>query len=272
MSGPGELDKRLSLDFVNSVKDELRKIEEIEAARQILGEGGVELKHVSGQTPQSYWGNGVNQAIRRGVLKSVLERAVRFVGSSASDEAPDNENSLAKLLKDYDHEYINAVVFAATQDGRDLIGLLVNLEQHGDPENLRGIAIRIRKTASEVRQRLDDEKQFKALAIEQHKNDSTSADRHRERLAKRCYRIIVAADHVSRLSQILSFGSGEDEDDDDENEREGWGVVAVNPMLQMMREQHAQLELNETKLTLAWRIRGLLRDLRVVWPESHPET
>lgn len=269
MIGPGKLDKSLSLDFVNSVKDELRsRIKEIDSARQVLDEAGVELGHVSGQTPQSYWGSGVNQAIRQGVLKSVLKRAAQSVGAS-DGEISGTEDSLAKLLKEYDHEYINAVVFAATRDGRDLLTFLVELEQHGDPDNLRGIAIRIRKTASEVRQRLDDEEQFRALAFERDKNDSTSADHRRERLTKRCYRIIVAADYVSRLSQILSRDGGENEDDDDENEGEEWGVVAVSPMLQMMREQHAQLELNESKLTLAWRIRRLLRDLRLVWPENH---
>jgi hypothetical protein len=270
MTDLDKLDQRLPIDFINSVKDELRKIDDIESARQVLSEAGVELKHVSGKTPQIYWGNGIDQAIRQDVLKKVLERAMLFVGGSTSEEAPDSKSCLAKLIKEYDQEYIRAVISVAAEGARKLVQLLADLDQHGDPEHLRHIAIRTRMVTSEIRQRLDDDEQFKVLLVQSEKYSGPSPDKQRETLAKKCYQIIVAADHVSRLSQILSAGNGEEEDGD-EDESEDWGVVAVDPVLQMMREQHAQRGINDCKLVLAARLRRLLRDLRIASLESRPE-
>ena len=269
MTDLDKLDQRLPLDFINSVKDELRKIDDTESARQVLREAGVELQHVSGKTPQIYWGNGIDQAISRGVLKKVLERAILFVGDNASEQPPDSTSCLAKLIKEYDQQCMRAVISVATEDARELVKLLADLDQHGDPENLRHIAIHIRRVVSEIRQRLDNDEQFKVLLFQSEKYSGPSPDQQRMRLAKKCYQIIVAADHVSRLAQILSDGNGEEEDADND-ESEEWDLIAVNRVLQMMREQHAQREINDSKLVLATRLRRLLRDLWTVSLESRP--
>jgi hypothetical protein len=270
MTSPGEMDQRLSIDFVNSVRDGLRKIKDTETAWQVLEEAGVDLEHVSKTNPYLLWGNGVRQAIRQGILKQVIERAIPVAGDGAGGEDPENKNSLTNLLKEYNQEYKRVVIAAVTEDGRDLHNLLVELEQHWDPGHLHGISVKVNQAASRIRQRLDDDEQFKALPLESGTYGGPSLRQQRERLVKRCYRVMEAANRVSRHSRVLSLGENEDEFGD-ESEDETWGRVAVDEMLQIMREQQAHRGIDEWKKTLAARMRRLLRDLRVTPLESTPE-
>jgi hypothetical protein len=250
MSTWEEICTKLPLDYVNAVKDELRKINDVESAKQILGEAGVELGHVSGATAQLYWGSGIEQAKRQDVVKKVLDRANKI---SVSDPG----SNLAKLIKEYNH----AVISAAAEDGHDLKGLLAILDEREEPRKLHEIAERIRQMASQMRQRLDDDEQFRILPFQSEEFGGPSPDQVRERLTEKCYNVIVAADQVLRISRLLPSGS------DDES----WSIVTGDPMLQAMREQYAAREINKFKLTLVGHVRRLLRDLRTIPLEGNRE-
>jgi hypothetical protein len=252
-----EIVPRLPLDYVNLVKDELRKIDDIEYAKQILGEAGVELRHVSGSTAQLYWGNGIEQAKRQDVVKKVLERANKIVASGSGGNAPNGIN-LARLIKEYNH----AIISLAAEDEHPLAEMLANLDQRGEPRELHETAVIIRQKASQMRQRLDDDEQYRILPLQSEEFGGPSPDQVRERLAQKCYRVIVAADQVSRISRLLPSADGEDET---------WSMVTRDPMLQMMREQYAEREIGKSKSTLAAHVRGLLRDLRTIPLESKHE-
>jgi hypothetical protein len=86
-----------------------------------------------------------------------------------------------------------------------------------------------------------------------------SPDQVRERLAQKCYRVIVASDQILRISRLLPSGSGDDED---------WSMVTRDPMIQVMREQYAEREIGKYKLMLAAHVRHLLSDLRTIPLES----
>ena len=259
----GEIDQKLPTDYVNNAKDELRKVNDIELARQILDEAGVDLTHVSGNNPYTFWGNGIAQARRQGTFKRVLERARHVVSTAAVDGGTVSANCLAKLIT----EYNQAVISAAAENGRSLSSQLAELDRCGEPGDLRRIAIEIRRRTSEIRQRLDDDEQFKVLPLQTEEYTGPSPDQRRERLTKKCYRVIVAADQVSRLARLLSYGNDQESGDEDED----WDVVAVDPVFAMMREQYAQREINDCKLRLAARVRRLLRDLRTIPLESKSE-
>ncbi len=253
-----EVAPKLPLDYVNAVKDELRKIDDIEYAKQILGEAGVELRHISGTTAQLYWGNGIEQAKRQDAVRKVLERANNFVLSGSGGSAANSIN-LAGLIKEYDH----AIISVAAGDGKSLRELLGSLDQKGDRPEPREIAISIRQTVSKMRQRLDDDEQYKILHLQSEEYSGPPPGQVRERLAEKCYRVIVAADQVWRISGLLPSSSGDPEN---------LSMVSGDPMIQTMREQYAEREIGKCKFTLATNIRHLLRDLRTIPLDGKQET
>lgn len=254
-----EVAPKLPHDDVNAVKDELRKIGDIEYAKQILGEADVELRHISGSTAQLYWGNGIEQAMRQDVVRKVLERANNFVLSGSGDSAANGIN-LAWLIKEYD----NAIISVAAGDWKSLRELLGNLDQKGDrPEQLREIAISIRQAVSKMRQRLDDDEQYRILQLQSEEYGGPSPGQIRERLVEKCYRVIVTADQVARISGLLPSSSGDPGN---------LGTASGDPMIHAMREQYAEREIGKCKFTLATNIRRLLRDLRTIPLDGKQET
>jgi hypothetical protein len=267
MRGLAEIEQQLPDEYLNGIKDELRaKITDITLATQVLREAGVHLAHV-GELKGTYtlWGSGVDRAVQQGVLKKVLERARKALSGGMDSGSPD-ATCLATLISQYNHR----VIVATAGGGQDLARQLAKLDQQDEPRRLRETAVKIRDAVSQIRQRLDDEEQFKILPLQPGEYAGPSPSQRRERLARKCYQVIVAADQVARLCRILS--DDDSDDNDEETEDEGWDPVAVDPVVQMMREQYAHRELGPAKLRLAARVRRLLRNFRAIPLESGSDT
>jgi hypothetical protein len=263
MSELAEIEQQLPDEYLNDVKDELRaKITDITLATQILREASVQLAHVAEQKgTYTLWGSGVDRAVQQGVLKKVLERARKALSGGMDSGSPD-ATCLAELIIQYNQR----VIVATAGGGQDLARQLAKLDQQDEPMRLHEAAVKIRDAVSQIRQRLDDEEQFKILPLQPGVDAGPSPGQRRERLARKCYQVIVAADQVARLCRILS--DGDTNGNDEETEDGGWDLVAVDPVVQMMREQYAHRELGPAKLRLAGRVRRLLRDFRAIPLES----
>jgi hypothetical protein len=243
---PDQAADDLPLEYINEVKDLLRKLDG-KYARSIFGESGVDLAHVSGDEPYLYWGSGVNRAVSQGILGVVLDKA-RNVAPSAL------KPNMAQLIAGYNHAVISA---AAAEHGR-LGRLLDELDGKSSAVELALIARRIRDATSEIRQRLDSVRDFKVLPLQTERSDGPSPEERRERLVGYCYRVIVAADQVIRLSRILS------PDNDDWGDEDSDDTEPADPSLQILREQYAHRGLSQSKVLMARQTRRLLRDLRTL--------
>jgi hypothetical protein len=233
-------------NYFNDVKDALREITDMDYVRAILGDAGVDLKHVSGKDPYLYWGSGINRAIDQRILGRVLEQAKKVTTG-------DLHGRIADLAARYNQAIISATV--AQQRG---VGELVDkLDDKSTPAELAQIAKRFRRIVSEIRRTLDSDEQFRGLPLQSEKADGPSPEQRRERLVKHCYRIMVAADQLVRyVDMIVASEDWADEGNEDN--------LSADPALRLMREQYAQRGLNQSKITMARQARRLLQDLRTL--------